>query len=146
MGEATISDDGGVSYDNLESVVAWPSLDALATDYWRWQRLSGREKEQDPMDAWFCVQDLMFEGHPAALDVLDKLLNGALTDQERCNVGAGPLEDLLSHGGHGSEFADDVFRRAGGNPPWRTALSCLYLSDDVPTSVQERLGPPSRWR
>ena len=140
---AVIDRDGVVSYDDLGH--RWVSLHDLAADYWRWQRLSEQAKQEDEMAAWSCVDDLMRTPVPQALDVIQALLDLAETDQELCNVGAGPLEDLLSHFGHGEQFVDEVERRGGRDPRLRKALACLYLGDDVPIDVRARLEPPSRW-
>jgi hypothetical protein len=143
---ARIDDDGRVRYDDLGTPYEWASLQDLAADYWRWQRLPRQEQEDDRMAAWSCVDDLMDRPAPVALDVIEALLILAKSDQERCDVGAGPLEDLLSHRGHGERFVDEVERRARNSPGLRDALSCLYLGHRVPADVRERLEPPSRWK
>ncbi|HKC27056.1 MAG TPA: hypothetical protein VKB75_03500 [Jatrophihabitans sp.] len=121
----------------------WGSLSELAADYWRHERLSGREKEADPMFAWDCVCDLAGGSgdgpHPRVLDVIQALVDTADNDCELISVGSGPLETVLSHSGHGEALVDMVERRARQEPRFRKALSGVWLGDDVPRHVRHRL-------
>lgn len=49
----------------------------------------------------------------------------ATDDQQRlCNVGAGPLEDLVHY--HGAAFIDRIERAARNDTNFRVALSCVW--------------------
>lgn len=141
---ALIDSNGRVRFNDFGAVYEWSSVEQLAIDYWRWQRLPSTDKEHDPMAAWSCIADLMSAPAPKALEVIDAILALASDENELCGVGAGPLEDLLSHNGHGEQFAAEVASRARYSPRLRRALSCLYLSDDVPAQVRALLAPPSK--
>lgn len=54
-------------------------------------------------------------------------------------VGAGPLEHLLSHSGHGAEILDEVERAALHQPAFKAALSNVWLGGDVDAEVRSRL-------
>jgi hypothetical protein len=120
----------------------WGSLAELAADWWRYQRLTGRAKEADPMIAWECVRefgDLDDAPHPRVMDVIQALVDAAQSDDELSLVGAGPLEDLLSHSGHGALVVDEVERRARQQSRFRAALASVWLGGDVPRDVRKRL-------
>ncbi|WP_138759968.1 DUF6869 domain-containing protein [Modestobacter altitudinis] len=54
-------------------------------------------------------------------------------------VGAGPLEDLVSHSGNGLRILDEVDRAARHHPAFRAALRTVVLGEDVPQPVLTRL-------
>jgi hypothetical protein len=113
--DVEITDEGRVRYAGLDGTYEWESLTALADDYWRWSRSSGRERERD-MVVWSCVEEITASPAARAVDVIQALVDGAASDQELVGVGAGPLEDLLAHNGHGLRFVDEVERRARQRP------------------------------
>jgi hypothetical protein len=120
----------------------WASLADLAADWWRYQRLSEREQDADPMIAWECVEAFVgLDGlpHHRALEVIQALLDQAENDFEVVGVGAGPLEDLVEHSGHGVLVLDDVEAFAQRNARWRRAVNSLYLGDDLPQQLRDRL-------
>jgi hypothetical protein len=130
-------DDDGAAHE-------WGSLAELGVDWWRYQRLTAPERDTDPMIAWDCVERFVaLDGygapHPRVVDVIQALVDAARDDDDLGMVGAGPLESLLSHSGHGAYFVDDVERRARQHPKFREAASGMWLSEDVPREVRERL-------
>jgi hypothetical protein len=138
--DAKVRDDGSVSYDDLDQVITWATINALADDWWSWQRLSGAEQEHDRrMVAFECVWDLMNEPSPRALDVIQALLDRARSDFDVAGVAAGPLEDLVSHSGNGMLVLDAVEALARRDAMWRQAVRGLYLGDDLPQEVLDRL-------
>ena len=142
--EADITDDGRCSwigYDD-EPLVEWESLTAVADDYWatsgyRSSLVSWREDAIGPATSF--VMNVMQVGHPRSVDLLQALVDAAASEEELDFVGAGPLKDLLSHHRHAAEFVDDVERRARQQSRFRTVVSGLWLSADVPGQVRERL-------
>ena len=56
-------------------------------------------------------------------------------------VGAGPLEDLLSHSGNGAAVLDEVERVARGRPAFAEALSAVWLGIGVEPAARSRLVP-----
>ena len=55
------------------------------------------------------------------------------------SVGAGPLEDLVSHSGIGLQVLPEVERAARQSAAFRVALGSVWVSLDVPGPVRERL-------
>jgi hypothetical protein len=138
-----IDADGVVRWRDADGIAhVWASLAELAADWWRYQRLSAREKESDPMTAWDCVVDSTdaFEPlHPRALDVIQALVDGAQDEADDVGlVGAGPLEELLN-GEHSAEFVDDIERRARQHPRFRKAVSGIWMGEEVPREIRHRL-------
>jgi len=102
--------------------------DVVAT-YWRLKELragdrASRLASEEFWWAWEVVHDAMVEGGEAALALLDDLLNWPTA--EPCDVGAGPLEDLL---GDFPDLAEAVATRCRLNPLWRAAAECVWSSD-----------------
>ncbi|WP_125569770.1 DUF6869 domain-containing protein [Nocardioides baekrokdamisoli] len=54
-------------------------------------------------------------------------------------VGAGPLEDLLSHRGHGASVINEVEQTAARVPALKAALASVWVSEGVETDVRHRL-------
>lgn len=54
-------------------------------------------------------------------------------------VGAGPLEGLVSHSGHGDATLADVDRAARQEPLFRRALENVWLGSNVSDVVKNRL-------
>jgi hypothetical protein len=132
-------DDAGAfhyrDYDDCE--VVWVAVADLARDWWT--DCAMRNKGEWQTNAPNLVGDLIRDGHPASLDVIQSLVDLAETDDELDFVGASPLEDLLSHNGHGLAFVDEVERRARQQPRFRKAVTGVWLGMDVPEVVRTRL-------
>jgi hypothetical protein len=76
------------------------------------------------------------------VDVLVTLAEVADGDPELLGcVGAGPLEDLVSHSGHGERFLDDVEAAARQSPAFRQAITGVWLGLDLPEPIRRRLAP-----
>lgn len=135
MDEAVLAADGTCwLYDEFEEtrVAKWPSLAAWAAawiDEW----------SSDRFDLASAFAHAMTE-QPAewVIDALVLLSEMATLDQ-RGWVGAGPLEDLLSHSGNGATVLDEVEHVARQRPAFRTALSNVWLTEDVPEEARHRL-------
>jgi hypothetical protein len=135
MHEAYLEPDGTCwLYDAFEEtrVAEWPSLAAWA-EAWIDECSSGRF-------AFACdFGDAMTEEpREWAVEAL-VLLSEMATPDQRGLVGAGPLEDLLSHFGNGARVLDEVERVARKRPAFRAALSNVWLGEDVPEGVRHRL-------
>jgi hypothetical protein len=136
---ARVDSDGAFHYVDLgagESV--WVDAAEVARDWWADSIVRGGELATNAHDL---LSELSGEGHPATVDILQALVDEAATDDELGFIGAGPLEDLLSHDGHGLRFVDEVAKRARQQPRFRLAVASLWLSDDVPAVVRDRLEP-----
>jgi hypothetical protein len=124
------------SYSGYGAQVEWASLGEMATRYWSDHARTG-DASYGPAQEF--VAEFTEVGDPVAVEVIQSLVDAAPTDVELDFVGAGPLEDLLSHNGHGLTFVDQVERRARRDPRFRAAVAGLWLSKDVPESVRSRL-------
>jgi hypothetical protein len=82
---------------------------------------------------------LLQAGHGGSIDLLRALVDSAISDDELDFVGAAPLEDLLSHNHHGAAFVDE-WNGERQQLRFRKALTGVWLAQDVPESVGQRLG------
>lgn len=76
---------------------------------------------------------------PAVVALLVILANAAANLEELSWVGAGPVEDLLSHNGHGARFITDVEAAALESAAFRTALTHVWAGSGVAPDVRARL-------
>ena len=139
MDNASVSSDGRVRLVEYDKVREWSSLVELAADYWRYQRLNGRQREADGMAAWTCVHDLV--GEPAwegSLDLIDALLSAA-DDGEIGLLAAGPLEELVYPVGQGPDFISGIEARGRRDRRWAAAISGVWLDKDADRDVNRRL-------
>jgi hypothetical protein len=125
------------SYSGYDAQVEWASLGEMATRYWSDHARTG-EAPYGPAQEF--VAEFTEVGDPLVVEVIQSLVDADPTDVALDFVGAGPLEDLLSHNRHGLTFVDEVDRRARRDPRLRAAVTGLWLSKDVPESVRTRLG------
>ena len=121
-------------YDEFEEtrVAEWPSLAAWATawiDEWSSNRFDSASHFSHAMTE---------QPREWVVDAL-VLLSEMATPDQRGWVGAGPLEELLSHSGNGATVLDEVEHAARRRPAFRTALSNVWLVEDVPEEVRHRL-------
>lgn len=91
------------------------------------------------MAAWECVQALMWAPVAQAVTVIQELLDRAETDQELCHVGAGPVEELLSHSGHDERAVAQIEQSVRRHPRFRRAMACVDLGTDLPADIRQRL-------
>jgi hypothetical protein len=135
MTDARVLPDGGcelVSSD--EAVVSWTSPDEWA-DAWITEWLRDR---RGPASEFVAV--LTRTAAPGVVDVLTALARRAGGDPEILGwIGAGPLEDLVSHSGHGADVIDEVARVAHEDPALHRALAHVWLGDQVPEPARTRL-------
>ena len=115
-------------------VVRWPTVEAWA-DAWIGEWL---ENESGPASAFL---DALTDGaRPGVVGVLISLANRADGDPEILSwIGAGPLEDLVSHSGHGEDVIDEIERAAYDEPELRRAVGGVWLGAAVSAPVRERL-------
>jgi hypothetical protein len=120
-------------YDDSE--VVWPDSSDVARDWWADSRNKGAWQTK----AHDLVSGLFAEGRSAAIDVIQSMVDLAASEDELNFVGAGPIETLMSHDGHGASFVDEVERRARQQPRFRLAVAGLWLGINVPENVRARL-------
>ena len=135
--EAHLHPDGSCDvYDTIEErrSGAWPSVRAWA-DTWleEW-----RASQSGP--AGHFISALTDAASPGVVEVLVVLAEAAGGDEEMLGwVGAGPIEDLVSHSGNGAGVLAEVDRAARQEPAFRAALSGAWLNAAVPDDVRDRL-------
>jgi hypothetical protein len=138
---ARVEADGRVVYlDVDETERTWSTVSDLALEWWadsvpRTGRKRGWRTAAHP-----AVNELLEQGDPAVLTVVDALINEAASDGELDYVGASALEDLLCLHGHSAAFVDEVERRARQQPRLKLALSGVWLSREVSEDIRQRLG------
>jgi hypothetical protein len=134
--EANFRPDGSCHLtDAIEGTeVTWPSVAAWASDWiseWR----TGEYGEASDF-----IREACDDAVPGVVDALIVLAEAADGDAAVISwVGAGPLEDLVSHSGNGLRILDAVDRAARHHPAFRAALRTVVLGEDVPRPVLARL-------
>lgn len=117
-----------------DKVISWPARSVWAEDWLN----EARREEHGP--AHECINAMTGDATEGVVAVLSTLAEQAAADpDELARVGAGPLEDLLSHSGNGEVVLDEVEQVARERPAFRTALSNVWLSEDVSAEVRHRL-------
>jgi hypothetical protein len=116
--------------------------DELVAAYWRYSEAcdaSGGGPEVDDLRwAWDYVFWAMVDGYQGAMQLLVDLAHGAPAgDDPLCELGAGPLEDLLRL--HPNSFVDQVEEAARIDPAVRRALRCVWFGPDMTPVQIERL-------
>lgn len=86
------------------------------------------------------IQAACDDAIPGVVDALIVLADAAEGDAELLGwVGAGPVEDLVSHSGNGARVLPEVDRAARQSPAFRAALRNVWLGADVSEPVKSRL-------
>jgi hypothetical protein len=135
METARVTADGVCELVEDDGVrVTWSTSSGWATA-WReeWVR-------EDYGPASEFIHALTDQGVDGVVDLLVVLADAAAEDPEHLGwVGAGPLEDVLSHSGDGMRAVDQVEAAARLHPAFRAALSSVRLGHHVDAHVRERL-------
>lgn len=112
----------------------WDSVAALAADWIADQR-EGRIG-----DAYEFFDAVCGDAGHGVVEALIALSEAADGDEDLLGqVGAGPLEDLVSHSGNGSRVLAEVDRAARQSPSFRAALRSVWLGEGIPQPVKARL-------
>jgi hypothetical protein len=130
--EAFFDPDGSCRLvDRFERTeVRWPSVAAWASDW------AAEWRSQDWADASDFLNEACDEMTPGVVDALVVLAESIGEDDDLlASVGAGPLEDLLSHSGHGLAVLDEMDRAVRRSPALRIALGSVLLASGVPEPV-----------
>ena len=97
-------------------------------------------KANEHGDASEFIHDACRRALPGVVGALVVLAELADRDDQLVSwVGAGPLEDLISHDGHGAAVLDEVERSARQNAAFRAALGHVWLTAEASKAVQSRL-------
>ena len=128
-----LADGSCVFVDDFEgATVSWPSATALAEAWleeWRHEAF-GR--------ACDFINEMTRRAAPGVLDLLRVFAECATTD-ELDWIGAGPLEDLLSHSGNGAVVLEGVEKLARSHDAIALALRNVWLGDTVAPEIRSRL-------
>lgn len=109
-------------------------VEFIVSTYLRYQRTG------DEIDfwAWEIVSGLVSEARDEAWLMLLAIIDAADDDDEVLGcVGAGPLEDFVSS--YGPDYLDEIEREAALRPGLRSALSAMWVWDDLPAVAFERI-------
>ncbi len=117
----------------------WVSYADLAAAWWA----EAGAGEDDPTPARELVYAATAARRPDVLAIVAALAAAAPGEDGPAYVGAGPLEDLLSHDGHDdayvTEVAGAVEELARREPRFAAAVAGLWLGEGVPAEVRQRL-------
>jgi hypothetical protein len=116
--------------------VMWDSLLELASAYWA-------ERPGEPGGVYGpaqqTVSNLIDSGSSDCVDLLSALAATSPDDEAIVFVGAGPVEDLMSHSGQGERFIDELERKAADDQRLATAIKSVWLGERVTDEVRQRL-------
>jgi hypothetical protein len=113
----------------------WPDLAAVASDWWTEEPpYSG-----GPSPAHDFVAHELQRGERLALDLIQTLIEAAPDTEHLVDLGPGPIEDLVSHFGHGAKFVDEIEARVRRDARWQAAIAELWVGDSVSLRVRLRL-------
>ena len=134
--EVTFDPDGSCRLTDalMGTEAAWPTVEQWADDWFIEWRSERHDQASEFIDA-ACEAAV-----PGVVDALIVLAEKARGDPDLLGwVGAGPLEDLVSHTGNGLVVLPEVDRAARQNPAFRAALRTVWLGVDIPEEVRTRL-------
>jgi hypothetical protein len=119
-----------------------PEPTDLVRAYWTYHSLrAGGREEQLAADEWFwaweAVQETVHSDPSKALEIVAALVETAPGEADVDYIGAGPLEDLVRE--HGPMLIDQIDMLARRAPRFRRAVNAMWLSEDVPAPVRQRL-------
>lgn len=128
------------------------SVDEIAEAWWVYCRTFvgpehgfGRPETDAPQsahDAQELIQNAVMNGDVGVLHYLVRLAETAADERAAGFLGAGPIEDLISHCGHGNEFAARIVELARSNEPFRKALSTMWLRPTTPNAEATQILRP----
>jgi hypothetical protein len=128
------------------------SVDEVAEAWWLYYRTfveperGSRRPESDAPESAHHAQDLIrdaaMDGDADVLRYLVRLAELAPDESALSFLGAGPIEDFISHCGHGNEFASRIVELARSNEPFRNALAMMWLRPDTLNADATRLLRP----
>ena len=124
--------------------------DVVAAYWEQWRLPRGNREERVTAEnakdwAGEAVDDAVDAGQPSVVALLVALAEGAPSEEDAGLVGAGPLEDLLV--AHGRRMAqpddaallDELDTAARRSARFRRALSSVWVGEEVPREVRQRL-------
>jgi len=137
MGDVFANPDGSCVLVTAEDTAfVWASHEELAADW------LAEQHEPDPGagPAYEFLDEACSAATPGIVDILVTIAEAAADDGDMLGaLGAGHLEDLVSHSGNGAVVLEEVDRAARRSPAFRTALRGVWLGWDVPPHVKARL-------
>ena len=129
--------DGSCEFTDYDGRIAWwPDAEAVAQ---AWLEEWRREAFGSACDF---INAMTHEAAQGVLDLLQVFAECAATgpDSQKVGwVGAGPLEDLLSHPGSGTAVVDEVERKARSHIAFSLALRNVWLGKEVDPAIKSRL-------
>jgi hypothetical protein len=107
-------------------------------DAWITLHYLPEESEESGKNFWAYerLSDLCRDDPEAAWNVIDEIFQRDSSDLILSNLGAGPLEDLLT--AHGARFIDRVEKRAAKDEKFRKLLGVVWRNE-IPDDVWKRI-------
>lgn len=128
--------DGSCEYvDDIEGGrTAWPSSEVWAKAWLAEQRADSTGPAGDFID------DMTRYASAGVVSALVVLARVASRHPEQFRwVGAGPIEDLVAHCGHGESTIDEVESAAAAEPEFRAAFADVWVGERVQGEIRRRL-------
>ena len=115
----------------------WETDAQVAQTWWSEEPLTDRSATP----ARDFVDEQMRRGEPGVVELLQALVDAAPSEDALGYLGAGPIEDLISHYRHGPVVSVEVERHARQDPRFARAIAGVWLGSAVPREVKDRLTP-----
>jgi hypothetical protein len=103
--------------------------------YWRQPKHDENDSDRNASEQ---LDELVREDPLNALRIMDKIVERTSEKKVLCQLGAGPLEDLLGSA-EGARYVDEVLDRARQDKNWRFALGCVWTSGFSDKKVAEHI-------
>jgi hypothetical protein len=87
--------------------------------------------------AWKFVDDMVKKEPKVVWPIILNLVAYSETDEMLCNLGAGPIEDLLNY--HADDFIDRIDEQARHDQKFCLALSCVWPNKKLTQEVLDRV-------
>lgn len=118
--------------------VAAPRTRWKSAEIWAQAWLTeSRSESTGPAESF--IDEMTWHPSKGVVALLVALANTAANPEELTWVGAGPIEDLLSHNGHGARFIAQVEAAAIADTAFRTAVTHMWVGHRVEADVRARL-------
>lgn len=119
---------------------SWDSDEALAAAWWSEAAGSKAESLAD-LPAQDYVEDLLDQGSDLLTSLVHAIAAAAPDDDGLAYVGAGLVEDMVTHWRWATKYLPEVERRARQDPRFRQAVGGVWLGERTLPEVRNRLVP-----
>ncbi len=128
------------SYLYPEEEFLWESDEDLAAAWWT----EKPDENSDSLSNWAAhdyVEDILERGSDALPEIIHAIVAAARDDDRLAYVGAGLLENTVTHRHWARKYLAEIERRARQDPRFRRAVGGIWLGEGTLPEVVERLVP-----